>query len=58
MKGDIRKNAMKRQPFERHAQPSEGIDRAVFLSYGRVKAETSNSRQFLDPNWLSKNYFE
>lgn len=34
------------------------IDRAVFLSQGRVKAETSDSRQFLDPNWLSKNYFE
>ena len=34
------------------------IDRAVFLSQGEVKAETSDSRQFLDPNWLSKNYFE
>ena len=34
------------------------IDRAVFLSQGQVKAETSDSRQFLDPNWLSKNYFE
>lgn len=34
------------------------IDRAVFLSQGRVKAETSDSRHFLDPNWLSKNYFE
>ena len=34
------------------------IDRAVFLSQGRVKAETSDSRQFLDPNWLSQNYFE
>ena len=34
------------------------IDRAVFLSQGCVKAETSDSRQFLDPNWLSKNYFE
>ena len=34
------------------------IDRAVFLSQGRVKAETSDPRQFLDPNWLSKNYFE
>lgn len=34
------------------------IDRAVFLSQGRVKAETSDSRQFLDANWLAKNYFE
>ena len=34
------------------------IDRAVFLSQGQVKAETSDSRQFLDPDWLSKNYFE
>ncbi len=34
------------------------IDRAVFLSQGEVKAETSDSRQFLDPNWLSRNYFE
>lgn len=48
---------MKRQ-LEYHVPPPEGIDRAVFLSQGRVKAETSDSRQFLDPNWLSKNYFE
>ena len=34
------------------------IDRVVFLSQGQIKAETSDSRQFLDPNWLSKNYFE
>ena len=34
------------------------IDRAVFLSQGRVKAETSDSRQFLDAGWLAKNYFE
>ena len=34
------------------------IDRAVFLSQGQIKAETYDSRQFLDPNWLSKNYFE
>lgn len=34
------------------------IDRAVFLSQGQVKAKTSDSRQFLDANWLSKNYFE
>ena len=34
------------------------IDRAVFLSQGRVKSETSDSRQFLDANWLAKNYFE
>jgi len=34
------------------------IDRAVFLSQGRVKAETSDSRQFLNPDWLAENYFE
>ncbi len=34
------------------------IDRAVFLSQGRIKAETSESRQFLDSAWLSTNYFE
>lgn len=34
------------------------IDRAVFLSQGQVKAETYDSRQFLDLDWLSKNYFE
>ena len=34
------------------------IDRAVFLSQGRVKSETSDSRQFLDANWLAKNYFQ
>ena len=34
------------------------IDRAVFLSQGRVKSETSDSRQFLDATWLAKNYFE
>lgn len=34
------------------------IDRAVFLSQGRVKAETSDSRQFLNADWLAKNYFE
>ena len=34
------------------------IDRAVFLSQGRVKAETSDSSQFLNPDWLAKNYFE
>ena len=34
------------------------IDRAVFLSQGRVKSETADSRQFLDANWLAKNYFE
>ena len=31
---------------------------AEALSQGQVKAETSDSRQFLDPDWLSKNYFE
>ena len=44
--------------YHRPAPPSEGIDRAVFLSQGRVKAETFDSRQFLDPDELSKNYFE
>lgn len=34
------------------------IDRAVFLSQGRIKAETNDSRQFLDAEWLSRNYFE
>ena len=34
------------------------IDRAVFLSQGCIKAETSDSRQFLNPEWLAKNYFE
>lgn len=45
---------MKQQQLANHSPPSEGIDRAVFLSQGRVKAETSDSRQFLDPNWLAK----
>lgn len=49
---------MKLQQFERHAPPAEGIDRAVLLSQDRVKTETSDSRQFLDPNCPSKNYFE
>ena len=31
---------------------------AEAFSQDRVKAETSDSRQFLDPDWLSKNYFE
>ena len=47
-----------KQQFEYPAPPPEGIDRAVFLSQGQVKAETSDSRQFLNSNWLSKNYFE
>ena len=34
------------------------IDRAVFLSQGRVRSETSDPRQFLDSAWLAKNYFE
>lgn len=34
------------------------IDRAVFLSQGRVKSETSAPSQFLDPAWLARNYFE
>ena len=50
-------NTMKQQ-LEYHASLSEGIDRTQFLSQGRVKVETSDSCQFLDSNWLSKNYFE
>jgi len=34
------------------------IDRAIFLSQGHVKSETSDSKQFLDSAWLSRNYFE
>ena len=34
------------------------IDRAVFLSQGQIKAETADSSQFLNPEWLAKNYFE
>ena len=34
------------------------IDRAVFLSQGQIKTETSDSRQFLNAEWLAKNYFE
>ena len=34
------------------------IDRAVFLSQGRVKSETSAPNQFLDATWLARNYFE
>lgn len=34
------------------------IDRAIFLSQGRIKSETSDPRQFLDSTWLAKNYFE
>lgn len=34
------------------------IDRAVFLSQGKVKSETSDAGQFLDADWLAKNYFE
>ena len=44
--------------YHRPVPPSEGIDLAVFFSQGRVKAETSDSRQFLNPDWLVKNYFE
>ena len=42
---------MKHQ-LEYHAPPSEGNGRAVFLSQVCVTAETSESRQLLDPNWL------
>lgn len=31
---------------------------AEFLSQGGAKVETSDSRQFLDSNWPSKNYLE
>ena len=34
------------------------IDRAVFLSQGQIKAETSDSKHFLNSSWLEKNYFE
>ena len=34
------------------------IDRAVFLSQGQIKAETNDAQQFLNSDWLSKNYFE
>lgn len=34
------------------------IDRAIFLSQGRIKAETADSHQFLDATWLARNYFE
>ena len=34
------------------------IDRAVFLSQGKVRSETSDAGQFLDADWLAKNYFE
>ena len=34
------------------------IDRAIFLSQGRVKSETSDPRQFLDSAWLARNYFD
>ena len=34
------------------------IDRAVFLSQGRIKTETNDSCQFLEADWLAKSYFE
>lgn len=34
------------------------IDRAVFLSQGRIKAETADSHKFPAPNRLFKNYFD
>lgn len=34
------------------------IDRAVFLSQGQITADTDDSHQFLDSNWLAKNFFE
>lgn len=34
------------------------IDRVVFLSQGKVRSETSDAGQFLDADWLAKNYFE
>ena len=48
---------MKHQ-FEYPAPPPEGIVRVVFSSQGRIKAETIDPRQLLDPNGLSQNYFE
>lgn len=33
------------------------IDRAVFLSQGRVKDETDDSREFMSLDWLSNAYF-
>ena len=36
--------------YHRPAPLSEGIDRVVFLSQGRIKTETSDSCQFLDQN--------
>ena len=49
---------MRPQQFKYNTPPSEGVCRAVFLPRGRVKAETPDFRQFFDPNWLAKNYFE
>lgn len=34
------------------------VDRAVFLSQGRIKAEAADPALFLDADWLAKNYFE
>ena len=34
------------------------IDRAVFLSQGRVKSETADANRFLNADWLATNYFE
>lgn len=33
------------------------IDSVVFLAQGRIKAETSDSHQFLDFEWITGNYF-
>jgi ABC-type branched-subunit amino acid transport system ATPase component len=34
------------------------IDRAVFLSLGQIMAEADNPAQFLNAEWLMKNYFK
>lgn len=50
---------MNPQQVDHHTPPAQGLNRDTFLSQDCVKAETSDSRLlFLDPNWLSKNYFE
>ncbi len=33
------------------------VDRAVILAQGKVKAETADTKLFLDSDWLSKHYF-
>ncbi len=33
------------------------VNRAVVLIQGKIKAETDNTKMFLDPQWLSQHYF-